>query len=304
MPAAALGDFTDELTGQLIAQGPLDIQSYLFGANPISFDYGGELQYEVNAVAAGYLCATIDLTLGPGQVHVRLNLHDVFVDYAFHGWLDDLPDPGFDCSGRVVASRVSVWTEFALVPSGGAPGEVEVTQLTPLTPELPVWGFDHFGSCADIAEIVDALPGIGLDVEGMIIQSALEQLEDANEAQGWLETEIERVIASLKVNGQVEGALGVQVEGDVTKIELDAEGVELGFDVALAGTPSPFANTYAYPLQTLQHTALDPVSGAPYDLSVRRRAPNRQPTAAAQVPESSRARSPCTTWTSAGARCR
>ena len=263
LSTVGIGSLVDELTGRLIANGVLDVRAHLLASNPISSDFSGTTQYSIDVVDAGFLCSSIDMSpQSDGTLHVALNLHDLFVDYDFHGWLNGIPDPGLDCSGRIVVSRISVFTDLAFSPSmAGAPGEVDVTQVTPLFFNL--LSFDHSGSCATATDFLDALPKVELDVQQLIQQAIGDGLMGLNQ-QNWLATELEDVLAAISISGGLSSALGVSVSGDIGAIGIDPAGIDVAFDALLNGGQTSAA-AYAVPTGPLPSNSLDS-QGNPYDV--------------------------------------
>lgn len=264
-----LGVLNDHLMGTLLANNQLNLHTHLSGMNPISFNYDGCVQYQLDETAAGYLCSSLELTPLPGRVLVQFALHDLWVDYDVDTWFDCAPDPGIGCNGTITASHVSVWTEFAFAPGPGA-GTIEVTQLYPLEKSLGLLGFQHSGPCADLAAFADLIPRINIDVESMVyaaISSALDELDEENV----LEAKLEEVLNGISISGPLSDGLGAAVSGDLNAITFQHEGLQVELDARISPASSTTQRTFAVPavaVGDLPQFGLDPESGAPYQIAI------------------------------------
>lgn len=269
-----IGVLSDELMGRLLQSGALDIRQHLLSNGWIASDFGGEFQYTVTATNAGFVCSSIDLLPMNGRLFVRVSLHDLFIDYAVHAWFDNLPDPGFDCDGRVTASRFSVFTELAFHPTNGPAGEIDVEQLLPLDFEL--LSFQHTGSCAGYADFANALPGIDFSVE-QAIRNALRNKLGYLTSEGVLATTLETVVRELSVSAPLSSGLGVAVSGDISGIQIAPTHVRIEFDARIQGAGPIAAQTYAAPQHQLVNTPLNAVTGGPssFKLSIALRSLNQ-----------------------------
>lgn len=259
-----IGALIDELNGRLLTSGTLDIREHLLTHGPIASDYSGGFQYEVWATNAGFVCSSIDIVPGNGRLFVKINLHDLFVDYSFHGW-SPAPDPGFDCTGRVTASRFAVFTELALHPTGGHAGRINVVQTQPLGFEL--LGFHHTGSCALAEQFIDLIPWVDFSVDQKIRNAISEKLGQLSN-EDVLAEKLEEIVDDVSIATPLGGLLGVHVEGDITHINVTSAGARVAFSALLAALHGASGATYAVPYSNLPLSETNPATGEPCEFKV------------------------------------
>jgi phospholipase/lecithinase/hemolysin len=252
-------DLEDTLLHELQQNNLLNIRNFITSANPIASNFTGTLQYVVDAVDAGYRLATLDLVPQSGRVHVRINLHDAFVDWNAHAWLQGLPDPGFDCAGRVSAGSFSLFTDLSFSP-GAMPGEVRVVQMSPLRYEMVGFGSEY--SCDPIVELAQAVTGIQVNMRQRIESGLSSVLEGSQDV---LPAFLERALAEVSVSRAVGGALGVPVTGNLRSIAIGPDLVTLNADLAI-GSGLGGQRTLALPHGQAPHAPTEPVGNRPYDL--------------------------------------
>lgn len=257
-----IDDLRDLVSHQLFASGALDVAGHLAGANPLAANFTGTFQYVVDATNAGFAWSTLELEPLGDRIRLRVNLHDVFVDWHVHAWLQGLPDPGFDCWGRVAAGMFSVFADLQFSP-GAQPGEIDVTQVSPLAFEMT--GFAEWHDCDFIVDLASFFHGLQFNIQQRL-QSGIGAALDGATQQQVLPQLLEAALARISVSRAVGGAVGAPIDGHVNSIATAPGGVAVSGYLAV-GDPSTTQRTLRIPHGPTQHTALDP-SGQPYDFAV------------------------------------
>lgn len=257
-----LDDVEDLVLHQLVTGGALNIRQHLLAANPIASNFLGTFQYVVSADDAGYAWSTLELDARGDRIGVRVTLHDVFVNWNVHAWLQGLPDPGFDCWGRLSAGMFSIFTELSVAPTG-TPGEVRVQQLAPLRYEMT--GFAEWHACDFIVDTVAFFANLQFNVQQRI-ESGIDQALNGINGTQVLPDMLQQAIARVSASRALGGALGIPVSGNITRIAMGSP-FSVGGDLAL-GRPGAGPRTIAVPHTLPTHTGLDPVAGQPYDFAV------------------------------------
>ncbi|HWX21143.1 MAG TPA: SGNH/GDSL hydrolase family protein [Candidatus Binatia bacterium] len=261
----------DVITADLTESGAINLAPFI--PNPLKFIDADPAYAVVQPSSISYSCFTVDAEPHAGYVRLRFSLHDILVNYHLHAWLDDLPDPGFDCDGGLYVGNFHAYLDVALQPStSGSPGEVVVTPLSEIQFELV--NFQHLVYQCDLD---DFLSFFGFDLDSAINDMAGNVEQDVRNAisnhlgsgtNQRLAKELQRILASVSISGALGNSLGVSVGGNIQTISMRQGQVDLGFEVGLAGTNTPATQTYAFPTQPMQFTSFDPAQGRPYDFAV------------------------------------
>lgn len=264
---AGLDDVEDLAIHTLVAGGVLDIRSYVLSQPPFG-NFSGTVQYAITPTNAGYSWATLELEPQGNHVGVRLNLHDVFLDWHAEAWLSGIWNPPVSCDGRVSAGILSVLVDLQISPSS-VPGEVHVSQIGNLSKQM--FGFGHWMSCNLAAQLGLAVAqqftnDLNINFE-QLTSDAIDLALGAASSSQVVPAVVQQAIGRVSLSRPLGSALGVPVAGNVTTIQTGEQLVSVGGYVAI-GSSATSQRTVAVPHVRPIRTPLDPLTGQSYDFAV------------------------------------